>query len=91
MLLSDIFRICKIYADLGGSVQEQINDVVTAHEDYPNDDEAFENVLSEQNYNAVDYGIEALKEMADILKENDPDMLLEIDDLITRTEKITNQ
>jgi hypothetical protein len=85
--ISDLFRLCKIYSDLGEATQTQIDEAVIAHENYPDNDDAFEAVLGEQNYDAIDKGIQALEEIAAVVRD-DEDLLIAIDDFINHARKI---
>lgn len=89
MEIGDILEICTIYNDLGTSVQKQFNDIVGAHENGNDDD--FEEVLSEQNYNAMDMVIEASESIGNIVRFDNEDLAIKFQDFIDRLRKIMDE
>ena len=77
---SDMLEFARAYAGLGGAIQDQVNAVVYAYTQFGSDDE-FENVVYNQNPNALEIARQKLGRFLDAMPNDDSMLVLEALDI----------
>ena len=77
---SDILEFARAYAGLGGAIQDQVNEVVYAYMQSGSDGE-FENVVYNQNPNALEIARQKLGRFLDAMRNDDSALVLEALDI----------
>ena len=74
---SDLIEFARAYAGLGGAVQEQVDAIVAAYNNSGPQSDAWQDVVWDQNPNAIDMAMQRLGNTLRMMDDDDSDGILE--------------